>query len=261
MIFKKKNPKIVFHTKEEFVAELYPIEPASNYFSSARKRLAKASNTEARNSDRPINRPSAHLCSGLRNLIESCWIIRAPTDIALTSNGDGRSIEWEVPLVLDPDDSPVQFFESHQWAQVVSKFKLNTLETLVKIHTGWSVDLPKNHSLMFLPLDVFGEENRFTPFSGPLQGGKAPVYINPILYWHVKEGTEIIKAGTPLCMLRLVKDDICNTKKDFKILVNDEKHIKRLKNAMRGFSSVFGPSRHINYDTVVVGKAANKKET
>ena len=261
MIFKKKTPNIIFHTKEEFVAELYPIEPASNYFSNTRKKLAKASNTEARNNGRAINGSSAHLCSGLRSLIESCWIIRTPTDIALTSNGDGRSIEWEVPLALDPYDSPVQFFESHQWAQVVSKFKLNTLETLVKIHTGWSVDLPKNHSLMFLPLDVFGEENRFTPFSGPLQGGKAPVSINPILYWHVLDGVEIIKAGTPLCLLRLVKDDICNTKKNFKILVNDEKHIKRIENSRRAFSSVFGPSRHIKYDTFVVGKDANKRET
>lgn len=258
MIFKKKPPKIVFHTKEAFVAELHPIEPASSYFANTRKRLAKASSEGAKKAHRPVNGSSAHLCSGLRNLLESCWVLRAPTDIAITTNGDGRSVEWEVPLVLDTSDNSVQFFEPHQWAEIVPKFKLDTLKTLVKIHTGWSVDLPKNHSLMFLPVDIFGEENRFTPFSGPLQGGKAPVSLNPVLYWHIKDGAEIIKAGTPLCLLRLVRDDICDTKKDLKIIVNDAEHIRRLVNSCRAIASVFGPARHVIYDTLIAGKDRDK---
>lgn len=254
MIFRKKPPKIIFHTAEDYIAELYPIQPASSYFSSNRKRLAKAATTQAKNNSPFGVGSSTHLCSGLRGLLDSCWVISAPIDIALDTDGDGQTINWEVPMVLDPQSPTVQFFEANMWADVVSKFKLGTSKTLLKIHTGWSVDLPKNHSLMFLPLDIFGEENRFTPFSGPLQAGRAPTMINPILYWHVLHGSEIIKAGTPLCLLKLVKDDLCDVKKDFDILVNDAEHKRRLSAANRGFSSVFGTTRHILYDSLVAGK-------
>lgn len=254
MIFKKKPLEVCFHTSEDYVADLYPIVPASVYFSETRKKLAKQANERKRELNTPNSDASAHLCSGLRGLVDSCWVIKAPTDIRLETNGDGISINWEVPVLLNEEDSPVQFFEPHQWADAVQNFPQNTLKTLVKIHTGWSVELPKNHSLMFLPLDVFGVENRFSVFSGPLKGGLGPAYINVVLYWHVLNGVEIIKAGTPLCLLKLVKDNLCDIKTGFSVAVRDEAYERRLKSYLKGLSSVFGRTRHVMYKKLIAGE-------
>ena len=77
---------------------------------------------------------------------------------------------------------------------------------LIKINTPWAVKVPRGYSMMLMPV-AYADESRFTVMSGLIQSDLPAAPINVQMRWHVKEGKELIKAGTPLAQLILIKDD------------------------------------------------------
>lgn len=245
-MFGRKSKEFKFRHPVHYVPELFPIQPAIFHFSSVRKALAKGAKKELERSveqNKIFHASASHLCSGIRGLIENSWILTLPFDLAITTNGDGISYEWETPVTFDNNTPPVDSFYANQWADHVQIPK-NTLKTLVKIHTGWFVKCPENYSLMQMPLDVIGE-NRFSPFSGPLIGSKNYQMLNVILYWHELNSKVILKAGTPLCLLTPCQNRHFDMKNDFSMDVLSDGELKRINNMAKGIHCSWGQDRHI----------------
>ena len=74
---------------------------------------------------------------------------------------------------------------------------------IVKITTGWSIKLPKGWSLLQTNIP-YTDETRFSSCTGIFDPNTNNQITIP-LFWHVLDGTELIKAGTPLCFLLPVK--------------------------------------------------------
>ena len=149
----------------------------------------------------------AHLCSGIRGLLEKAYILTTWNDINITTNGDGASFEWEAPDTnagLLGENKGVEYFPPEQFGGYTN-LPPQTLKTVLKFPTPWRVKLPKGWGLMYIPLHYHGE-NRFTSLVGILDP-KITNALHAVLFWHQLKGTTFIKAGTPLCYMVPVKLD------------------------------------------------------
>jgi|TARA_R110002153_G_scaffold254677_1_gene413146 hypothetical protein len=157
-------------------------------------------------------------------------------DYKITTNGDLSSYEWRVPRtvedVITGGEVPVDCFLADVWGEHVD-LPDNTLKTIIKFNTYWGVSLPKGWGLMISPSTYF-EENRFTATSGLLAPEQAS-QVNIPVFWHVLDGTAVIKAGTPLALLTLVQLD---KKPDYLLRVKTEKDFfeQKQRNLSHGIS-------------------------
>lgn len=140
-------------------------------------------------------------CPGILDIINAGYIFRLHRDIRIITNGDGRTFSWEVLTDSKEDNFSISYFGPEQFGD---HFNLpdNTLKTIIKINLPWIVK-SKNYSLLMTNAS-FVEENRFSIVEGILDTNKG-IEINPILYWHVLNGSEILKAGTPICQIIPIK--------------------------------------------------------
>ena len=136
-------------------------------------------------------------CPGIVDIINAGYVFRLHRDIRIITNGDGRTFSWEVLTDSKQDSLDISYFGPEQFGDHLN-LPENTLKTLIKINLPWIVKSKKYNLLM---TDVsFVEENRFSVAEGILDTDKG-IEINPILYWHVLNGSEILKAGTPICQI------------------------------------------------------------
>lgn len=204
MLFFSQKKEIEFKHKVDLVRKLFPIYCATKLPMAWRKKL----NTYIKDNDLSLQNTS--LCSGIHELLNISYVITSVTDISITTNGDGKSFKWEVPTAAISKMvgyDAVSHFESVQYGDHVN-LPENTLKTIVKIQTGWTVKLPRNYALVFSPL-TYNEENRFTAFSGVLD----PTISNELnvpLFWHILNGKTVIEAGTPLALLTPIKQEKFN---------------------------------------------------
>ena len=70
------------------------------------------------------------------------------------------------------------------------------MDSILKIDGGWQVTAPDDVVFWMTNLH-YTEEQRFSSVTGILDPRDSTKLISQ-LYWHVLDGTEIIKAGTPL---------------------------------------------------------------
>ena len=134
-------------------------------------------------------------CPGIREFLNAGYTVPLPCDIVIETNGDGVSFR---ATDLAPKNSghfrvvPHEKESFHDYTQV----PLNTLQNVIKIATGWNA-VP-DERIVFLVLNPFyNDEPRFTTISG-IYDPMLDTQINPFLFWHVLNGREIVKAGTPI---------------------------------------------------------------
>jgi|TARA_R110002074_G_scaffold107154_1_gene231715 hypothetical protein len=232
-LFKSKTPKVEFYHPMVAVIEHFPICPAHKFPMPWRKKLARHIKTREKTEDYVSK---AQLCSGISKLLTNTFVICAPMDYKITTNGDLSSYEWRVPRtvedVITGGEVPVDCFLADVWGEHVD-LPDNTLKTIIKFNTYWGVSLPKGWGLMISPSTYF-EENRFTATSGLLAPEQAS-QVNIPVFWHVLDGTAVIKAGTPLALLTLVQLD---KKPDYLLRVKTEKDFfeQKQRNLSHGIS-------------------------
>ena len=245
MIFKKKPEHFEFKHNQYYANELFPIRPAQEYFGSLRKSLAKYNNNKVKEAQAhgiKMHSATSHLCSGISGILSNSWVLEAPFAFSIKTNGDGESANWATPI-SPSDHPPIEFFLPEQWADHVPRFPQNTLKSLLKVHTGWSVKCPKGYALAFMPLDVLGE-NRFSVFAGPLVASKNPNLLNIVLYWHELNSETIIEAGTPLCLLTPMPHNQFDMAKAFTVGVKSQEDLIREKHLAAGLKCTWGSKRH-----------------
>ena len=201
---KEKNTtsKIRFISTVPGVSTLYPLTPASKF-----KRdwiEEEKEQYKERKSKCPVSGLVAPLigsiakCPAIKATMGSGYILRAPADFKIHTNGDGETL---IPTARDIH-SRYTYIVTHE--KEVSDWLLSpalrekTVKTVVKVNTPWRL-ICEDDDIVFIVTPVpFTDESRFSAVQGILYPRTA-YEVNVQLYWHVMEGDIVIKAGTPLC--------------------------------------------------------------
>lgn len=188
-----KKANIRFYSLDSGVLKLFPIVTSS---SVKRKFMV-----EEQIGDLPETLSSKN-CPGIRKIITSGWILPAPADFIVQTNGDGVSIEWNEPYRFSKISSNMDCYVSTHTRSQTEPLLDNpdkTLKTVVKLETPWRFDADDDVLLLIMPV-TYNNESRFTAATGILD----PKYghlLNIQLFWNVLDGKTLIRAGTPLCQL------------------------------------------------------------
>ena len=148
-------------------------------------------------------------CPGIASIFTKGWIQKSYQDFVIKTNGDEESFAWESEIDQHIEVKGIFFgdyvsFHSADQLADFKKFPPGTLKTMIKIHSPWFVEIPKGYSLLVMPVP-YSDESRFTAATGILKGNQ---FLNVQLYWHCLNSTEVVKAGTPLNQMLLIKDDV-----------------------------------------------------
>jgi hypothetical protein len=154
----------------------------------------------------PPNVRPVRQCPGILKVAATGWIITAPADFEITTNGDGVSFNWREPIQFGKGmPGSESYITPHVAAQTdpILDDPSDTLRTVVKVETPWRVEC--SDDIVFLQLPVtYNNESRFTGAIGILDPKYSHV-INVQLFWKVLNGTTLIRAGTPLCQYIPIK--------------------------------------------------------
>jgi len=147
-------------------------------------------------------------CPGIMLMCKTGWIQTAYQDIEIETFGDGVGFNWKteisqakIPRVGSILNEYVHYHSPDQ----LDKFKPlpdNTLKSILKINSPWFAEIPKGYSLLSLPLH-YQDDTRFSVPSGILSYNN---FLNVQIYWHCLNSKEVIKKGTPLSQLILIKN-------------------------------------------------------
>jgi hypothetical protein len=220
MIFKKKRkPYIRFYSMEDGVDVIHPVYPATQL-----KRPWMSC---------PVDKEYSHLgetrlCPGIRLLTGAGWILPAPADFKIRTNGDGMTWEWASSTVFKNGPSEEGYISSHPPSQAVPVLDNpdKSLASIIKIDTPWRLECSDDILLLQLPVP-YNNEPRFTVQPGLID----PEYthnLNVQLVWNVLDGEEWVKSGTPLVHYIPIPRDFMNTS-SFDVVVDSADEIDKKK--------------------------------
>jgi hypothetical protein len=185
----KSKPYIRFYSLTPGVIDLFPIEKSANLV-----RPYKSA------PDYP-DVPSSKNCPAINKITTTGWIVRAPADFLIKTNGDGTTLEWleSYQFNKSSEHSPSSYVVTHGKLQTEALIDdpASTLKTVIKLETPWRVEASDDMVLLQMPV-TYNCEPRFTAAIGVLD----PKYghtINVQIFWNVMQGETLVKAGTPLC--------------------------------------------------------------
>jgi hypothetical protein len=192
MIFrKKKKPFIRFYSIEAGVDVIHPVYPATQL-----KRPWMQCPVD--------NKEGSHLgetrlCPGIRLLTGAGWILPAPADFKIKTNGDRSSWEWTSSTLfkngISGEDGYISAHSPSQTVPILDNPE-KSLSSAIKIDTPWRLECSDDILLLQLPVP-YNNEPRFTVQPGLID----PEYthnLNVQLVWNVLNGEEWVTSGTPL---------------------------------------------------------------
>jgi len=145
-------------------------------------------------------------CPGIRQFMNRGYIIPNPVDFYVETNGDRKTLS--VASITPPNFG--QFFKlkfhPEEQMHAYTAVPENSCKTILKVATGWNV-IPHEDYVFIVTSPHYNNEPRFTSAVGVLD----PSYdtqVNIFLFWHVLEGRELVKAGTPLAQYIPVPRDL-----------------------------------------------------
>lgn len=195
-MFKKKS-YVNFYCTYPGVASTYPVKKAIYHKHEWLRKLSKKyleDLEEQKKSKCPFSQIiSTAKCPGIKDIISRGYILYAPCDIKIVTENNGESISWSSMESFDKE-----FITYHTPESLLTHidYRPNTCKFILKLNLPWMVECSKDLVLMQTHVH-YGGESRFTTATGTLDPREAP-NCNIQLFWHVMDGVEIIKAGTPL---------------------------------------------------------------
>lgn len=188
---KKKSASFVdFYSIQTGVADVFPIVRASSIKRNYQD--ATYANTDAETKN----------CPGIKYITSAGWIVPAPADFVIKTNGDGVSLEWHETYRFSKGDHGMESYISTHTSSQSEPLISNpeeTLKTVVKVETPWRLSTSDDLVLLQLPV-TYNNESRFQAATGILDP-RYSHYINVQLFWKEMNGSTTISAGTPLCQL------------------------------------------------------------
>lgn len=150
-------------------------------------------------------------CSGIREIISTGFILTSWFDFSMLTSDDPITFQYSVPAQDQYSFDLIKWF-SNDVLQVKTPLPSASLQSLIKITTPWTVELPDDWSLLIVPIP-YPDQPEFESTMGILKG-PGTYEINPIIKIHSKPGLLRIPAGTPLCQLIFLKNEICDIEID-----------------------------------------------
>jgi len=202
--FKKKSPTIRFFSLTPGVNTLYPIIKSNKL--NREWVTEEKIDYENRKSKCPfgflstqgIDRVSSiGKCPAISGIIGAGFTIRAPADFVVMTNGDKTTLDFKYKNIV-PHIEYVTKHEKEVSSWLLDSSKDNTLNQVLKVNTPWRITCDSDDIIFLVTKVPFVKEDRFTAVTGILDP-KTAYEINIQLFWHVLNGEEVIKAGTPLC--------------------------------------------------------------
>ena len=207
-IFKRDKPKIEFCSEIIGLEKFMPIIPAKDLPLDWVKRALADVKKEGL-IETGIN-TKAHItrCPGIMSSRTQGWIVRLHQDIEIEATD--KHIVWRTPIndqkyshdLLEPT---VNTFQDYVLYQFMKKWPKGAHPMVVKINTPWHVKIPRGYK-MLQTMPAFGDENRFQTITGIVEEEHGIVKLNFPMYWFDR-GTTLIKQGTPLAQLMVIKQD------------------------------------------------------
>ena len=204
-MFRKKKPKARFFSLLPAVHTLHPITKADKLdrtWTKAerddyRDRLSRCPVGKILENNTPQYPNSIGRCPAINSIMRTGYIVYAPADFKVHTNGDGHTILFTTTPFNPPSSEYVVLHETDVTKWLMDSSKDKTVDQVVKINTTWRVQA--DDDVVFLQTKVpFVNETRFTAISGILDPRTA-YEVNVQLFWHLMEGDTTVRAGTPLC--------------------------------------------------------------
>jgi hypothetical protein len=208
-MFFRKKPKVTFHCKLPEVLEQYPIVPAKSVKFNWLRQSAVDFKNMAEQKGKYESVAGTVKCSGLQNIMQRGWILSSWFDLTIrTSQEDGDRFDYAIPTSID------LYLNETKWKyKLVSWFSdseaalrvpmpQNSLQSLIKIGTPWTVSVPKGQALLMMPLP-YPDQPEFSAVHGIIEPGDF-YDINAIIAIHRRPGELFIPAGTPLCQMMVI---------------------------------------------------------
>ena len=199
----KKKSWVRFYSLDENVATMYPIEKAG-------KADRDYNNVGTRFVRPESGKQMSKNCPGIKPLVNNGYILRAPADFIIKTGPDIEHLNWEVPFwfkkpmsgnySIPGEEYYINWHAPWQTEPLIPSQNENRDKpyhtSAVKVETPWRVKSSDDILLLQMPV-TYNNEWRFTAAYGIID----PSYMHafPVqLFWHVLEGEELVKAGTPL---------------------------------------------------------------
>lgn len=200
--------KYEFYTFQEGLDQFAPVIPMSDLKIPWLSQSVAVYEKSSRNENLGMKPPSAtHRCAGIRDLLNTGWVLTAPADFIIKTFGDGRNFEWKSRVSghdMNLRGDYINWFD-YDLHSYFMELPDNMLRSVIKVSTPWNFKCPDGWGLMMVPLNYMNE-TRFEAAAGIIDPKKSNE-LNAVLYWKVLDGETRIKAGTPLCQFIPVKLD------------------------------------------------------
>lgn len=192
-LFKPKKSWLRFYSLEPGLVECYPVLETSKIKRSWMQPDVKDMRCPFQGSQNSSN------CPGIKQISRMGYVMVAPMDFIIITNGDGVSFNYEVPNTFNRHSNYISDHAPEQVIPLIDSPR-DTLKHIVKVETPWRVRA--SDDIVLLQTHVhWNNESRFQAVTG-IFDPRFAMQANVQLMWHVMdsgpEGT-LIKAGTPLC--------------------------------------------------------------
>lgn len=231
MFFRKKS-FVRFVNLVPGVEETHPIIPANKFKYKWLSELNRANIQTNQNFPLHIKKGNTARCPGILDICSRGYIVTAPFDFTITTNGDLNNFEWHMNINPSVFNSEIvrPYISAHSSDQLhdFSPPREDSLNCVVKVNTFWLMSSSKDVVWLQMPIP-YPDHNMFTAYQGIIDTDK---YCELILQiqWHKLNGQYLVKAGTPLCQLIPI-----SKKTDTKLIVERANHEDLYKSKAYGY--------------------------
>lgn len=214
--FKKNKSWVRFYSIDPNVATVYPV-----INSQETERTWNGVGTIERN--RPEQgRQTVRNCPAIKQIINTGYVLRAPADFIIKTGKDVELMSWETPFLFKRHSDKYTFSNADYYVSWHSPAQTEPLiptvnpstnkpyhNVAVKVETPWRVKASDDIVLLQVPV-TYNNESRFTAAMGIVD----PKYMHAVsvqLFWHITDGEELVKAGTPLVQYIPISRDLLNS--------------------------------------------------
>jgi hypothetical protein len=201
--FKKKKSWVRFYSLDPNVAIAYPVINSGD----TDRDWNGLGNTKR---NRPEQGKQTVLnCPAIKQITNTGYVLCAPADFIIKTGPNIENLSWETPFLFKRESDKYTFggtdyyISWHSPAQTepllpkeIPSTNKPHLHSAVKVETPWRVKASDDIVLLQIPV-TYNNEQRFTAAVGIVD----PKYMHAVsvqLFWHVLEGEELVRAGTPL---------------------------------------------------------------
>lgn len=171
----------------------------------------------------------SHLCSGIRTLARTGWVLSnfADINIKLKPNDDTEIVVQWPQWYKHNEERGIKFFTPEEFSDMVPVLE-GTNKSLVKLSTPWNVKCPKGWGLTYLPLQYHGEQTFYS--STGILDPEICQELNIIMFVHPRKDQHSvhIPANTPL--VHLIPVPLDYDKAEYRKATEKEKKWEELRN-------------------------------